>query len=535
MVMFLSLVVNVAAKIVVAGAFGVALDAIARHNSPLLWRELWLFTVAAIAQPLSTATATYARGILGMVVGNQLREDFHRRLLDAPLGIHDRQHPGDLQTRLSGDVAVIRGAVGSLSTLVQQPLLLVGSVVYLWHFSPTLALIVVPLGPASYVVTRVWQPSLYRWSRQVRETESSLAQQAIDTMHGIASVQAYRIEPILHARYVKNLRAWYEVSREMLITQQSLSLTAGQLGMFAFIAVLLVGGRATFAGHMAIGTLVIASQLMNFVVSPYGLISNAWGQLQSARASWERIHDWQQEWAPEPHQSGAAVSAITIPSLKEAPEIRLEAVSFAYPEQPPLLNRVTCTLPARKLTALVGPNGCGKSTVAKLLLELYRPSSGHLWWNGRKFDELSTDEIRRHTVYLAQEPFLVAGTVQENLSLVTEAVHDDRVQSALMQVGLPTTPDFLNRRVGEQGKALSGGERLRLAMARALLRDASLWVLDEPTASLDPATAVEFREMFRQFGAGRTVLVITHDEELAMRADQVLTLTRSEGFRVMSG
>lgn len=91
----------------------------------------------------------------------------------------------------------------------------------------------------------------------------SLAQQAIDTMRGIASVEAYRIEPSLHARYVNNLRAWYRVSRRSLLTQQSLALTAGQLGMFAFIAVLLVGGRAAFSGHMAIGALVIASQLMN--------------------------------------------------------------------------------------------------------------------------------------------------------------------------------------------------------------------------------------------------------------------------------
>ena len=223
-----------------------------------------------------------------------------------------------------------------------------------------------------------------------------------------------------------------------------------------------------------------------------------------------------------------AGGATVAPSPREEP-VRLERVSFAYPSRPVLvLDGFDLELAPGETVALVGPSGSGKSTVAALLLRLMEPSVGHVTVGEVDLASCNTAAWRRLCAWVPQHPTLVRGTVADNIRLGDPAATDAQVQTAAAHAGanefVAAMPHGYATIVGDGGRPLSAGERRRLALARAFLRDAPLLVLDEPTADLDPENAVLVADAVDRLCAGRTVLLIAHRPELARRADRIIQM-----------
>ncbi len=209
--------------------------------------------------------------------------------------------------------------------------------------------------------------------------------------------------------------------------------------------------------------------------------------------------------------------------------LRFEAVSFAYPDRPaPVLSGLELVLEPGHTTALVGPSGVGKSTVAALALRLADPTVGRVSCGGCDLREIAPDAWREHVAWVPQRTRLFAGTIARNIALAVPDAASERISAAAHAAGLEELlaelPDGLQTRVGEGGRGLSAGQAQRVGLARAFLRDASLVVLDEPTAHLDAGTAAAVGEAIAGLAEGRTTLLIAHDATLAARAECMVTL-----------
>jgi ABC-type multidrug transport system fused ATPase/permease subunit len=255
-------------------------------------------------------------------------------------------------------------------------------------------------------------------------------------------------------------------------------------------------------------------------------MANAWAGLQEGRASLDRLQNWRPADFPALAVVPTTPRATPVLLGRHAPEVAADDLTFRYASGHTVLEGMTFRIPAAALTVVTGPNGSGKSTLAKLLLAFYAPVRGVLTWDGVAFEDLGAHWIRSRTLYMNQEPFLIPGSVSDNLRIGLDDVTDLRMEEALASVGLPADGAFRARDVGERGKALSGGQRVRLAMARSLVREASLVVMDEPTAAVDAEGRAAVVDILGRLRQQRTVLVITHDPVLVAAADHVVALSR---------
>ena len=216
------------------------------------------------------------------------------------------------------------------------------------------------------------------------------------------------------------------------------------------------------------------------------------------------------------------------PSVREV-AIRFESVSFSYPGRTtPALSDVSLTIARCETVALVGPSGGGKSTLATLLLRFHPPATGRIVVGETDLASCEPTAWHRQIAWVPQDPTLFRGTIADNIRLGDPGASDTRVRDAAAQAGasgvIDRLPEGYETVVGEGGRTLSTGERQRIAIARAFLRDAPLVVLDEPTANLDQASAQIVGEAVERLRSGRTMVLIAHDKALAARADRILTI-----------
>jgi ABC-type multidrug transport system fused ATPase/permease subunit len=211
------------------------------------------------------------------------------------------------------------------------------------------------------------------------------------------------------------------------------------------------------------------------------------------------------------------------------PGIEVRGLTFAYePGRPPVLDDIDLTVPAGGSLALVGPSGSGKSTLVNLLLRFWDYGQGEIRIGGRELHDLGADDVRAMLGVVSQRVHLFDATIRDNLALADAAVTDAAVETACRQAQLhdfvATLPDGYETRIGEDGVRLSGRERRRLAIARAIIKDAPILILDEATANLDVATEAALLDSLARFMAGRTTIVISHRGSVAARTDRQLVL-----------
>ncbi|RME96215.1 MAG: ABC transporter ATP-binding protein [Verrucomicrobia bacterium] len=452
-----------------------------------------------------------------------MRCQVYARLQRLPVSWFDQRASGDLMTRVIEDVNnVERLLIDGIEQGTVAVLSITGALVFMWLASPTLAL--VTMIPAPLLLGgAIWYTSTaHRRYRQQREAASAMNALLMDNLQGIRQIKAFGREEHEDGRFARradDLRrgtlrvmrawAWYGPSMHFL----------GSLGIGL---VLWVGGGQVLAGRLEVGELVAFMLYAGmFFYEPIGRLHALNQMLQSARAAAARVFDILDAQPERADRRGRLPRPVR-------GEVIYERVGFRYGPERVILEDINLHARPGQMIALVGPTGAGKSTLVNLLPAFYEPSEGRILVDGHDISQVSLHSLRREISVVTQEPFLFNGTLRENILYgrldATEQELIAAAKAANCHDFIAALPEGYDTQVGERGVKLSVGEKQRVSIARALLKDAPLLILDEATASVDTATERLIQEALERLMAGRTSFVIAHRLSTILRADQILVL-----------
>lgn len=454
-----------------------------------------------------------------------LRRDLYAAFQRLPVSWYDHRSSGDLLTRVSEDVMnmermLIDGIEQGLVALIQ----LVGVGIILFRMDAHLAawsLAPIPFLAAGALWYTMTAHPRYRVQRKAASAMNSLL---MDHLQGIRQIKTYgwlqqgaerfdRVAQEVRTASLKIMRAWALYNPSM-----------------AFVAavgtclVLWFGGRAVLEGRMAIGELVAFLLYVGMFYEPVTRLHGLNQLIQAGRAAGERVFAIL-DAEIEPGHSPGPVPAVLPVRHGAAREVRFQNIHFSYRSGREVLHGIDLTIPRGTSLALVGPTGAGKTTLASLVARFHDPTAGEVLLDGVSLRNLSLEEVRREVGVVTQEPFLFQASVRENLELGRPGATDTEVEHALRAACawdfVRALPDGWNSKVGERGVRLSAGERQRLSIARALLKDPPVLILDEATASVDTATEKQIQTALEHLLAHRTSLIIAHRLSTVRRADAI--------------
>jgi len=454
-----------------------------------------------------------------------LRSDLYSHIQMLPLRWFDNRATGDLMTRILEDVnSVERMLLDGIEqgvVAVLQLIIVLGMMIY---FSTSLSLVgLIPLpflagGALWYTLTA------HRRYRLQRRASSAMNSLLHDNLAGIRQIKSFVREREEHSRFNSvsdQLRhATLVVMKVWAMYHPSMFL----MGSLGIVLVLWVGARGVLSGAMQVGDLIAFLMLTGFLYEPINKLHQLNQLIQAGRAAGERVF----EIMDEPIEPGWEVEK---PQRRVRGDVQYNDVCFGYGKDgPPALQHVTFHAQPGETIALVGTTGAGKSTLVNLLTRFYEYDTGEILIDGIPIREFGTRRLREMIAVVSQESFLFNGPIRENLLMGRPTATEDEVlratEAANARPFIDRLPEGLNSNVGERGVKLSVGEKQRLSIARALLKDPPILILDEATASVDTTTERLIQEALEHLMSHRTCFVIAHRLSTILRADQILVLER---------
>ena len=421
-----------------------------------------------------------------------------------------RTRLGDIVSRLNNDIAEVQRVTSdALLSLLANIVFLIGSAAIMLWMEWRLFLLSVAVLPVSALALRHYQQRLTGRVRTLRERSADIGSFLIESLQGMRLVVTSAAEDHEVARFRERNRGFVDALLQMQLTSYLAGGAPGAILTLSTAALFLYGGKLVIDGSLTIGSLVAILAYHLRLLGPVQNLMSLHTNLVAGAVSLSRLFELQD----------APVEVIERPDaarlLHPQGSITFENVTFRYDPDTPVLEGVSFHVPAGTVCAVVGPSGAGKSTIADLILRLYDPDSGRILLDGRDLRDLRLEDLRRAVALVEQTPYLFHASIRENISYACPDATADQIIAAARAAALPGPYDTI---VGERGTALSAGERQRIAIARALLRDPRILVLDEPTAALDAANEQAIAPILR----GRTVILITHKPALMALADQVV-------------
>jgi len=456
-----------------------------------------------------------------------MRLEMYRHLQQLSPRFYARTRIGDILSRLNNDIGEIqRIAADSLLAWVGHVLFLAGTIVMLaWLDVRMFALTVVtaPIGMWALVHFRD------RFERKVavlRQRSADIGSFLVETLQAVRLVVASNAQP----REIERFREQNAAFIHALMSMQALAYLSGGLPGLIVSAggglVFVYGGVRVIHGSISVGTFVAFMAYQMRFMPPLQALMGIYANLATVRVSLRRVS----EILEEPVEVVEPADAAPLPAVRG--DIAFEDVRVSYGRGAPVLDHLSLSVRAGETVAIVGPSGSGKSTIADLLLRLIDPDVGAVRVDGRDVRTVPLADLRSRIALVEQEPCILHASLIENIRYARPEATDDEIAAAVGQAALApfveSLPERLDTIVGERGMALSAGERQRIAIARALLRNPDVLVLDEPSAALDPESERKIAEGYASVMRGRTTIVITHRRDLAARADRVIDLTRSD-------
>jgi len=498
-------------------------EALLRKNMQALATVAGLMVVVTVLGFAMNIASSYRYVAVSAAVLFDMRLAVYRHLQRLSPRFYTRTKLGEIVSRLNNDISEVqRVAADTLLAAISNVIFLVGSVAIMLMLNWRLFLLSIVLIPVSIITLKHYRARLSNNVQQMRERSADIGSFLIETLMGMRLVVSSNTQEAEVGRFRRKNQSFVDA----LLSMQLVSFFAGALPgtvlTLSTALVFLYGGKLVIDGAMTIGALVAFMAYHMRLLAPVQNLMGLYTSVTTARVSLNRVF----EILDTPIDVNEATAAVAIENVKG--DIEFENVSLKYDRETVVLDAVSFKLPAGSLCAIAGPSGVGKSTVADLLLRFYDPQAGSVRLDGVDLRELRLADLRREVVMVEQTAFLFNATVAENIRYGRpDATREEIIraaQAASIDGFIQSLPEGYETQVGERGEALSTGERQRIALARALLRDPAVLVLDEPTASVDPITEQTIAAALRSATKGRTTVVISHRLSLIELADWVVVI-----------
>ena len=455
-----------------------------------------------------------------------IRSDLYQKIQRLPLNWFDSRRTGDIMTRVVEDVTsmervLIDGIELGLVAVIQ--LVAVGLVMYLTDWQVALwATLPIPI---LVIGAWIYSKDARRRHKDERDTTSSLNSLLHDNIAGIRQIKSYAAETEEHANFNRLSHQVRKATLQLMKWWALYNPSMSFASMLGYVLVLGFGAAAIIDERMTLGDMLFFFLLLSLFYEPVGKLRQLNQMIFASRAAGDRVFE-----IMDSEDEANAADGASLPE-KIAAHVRFENVSFAYASQP-TLNGVNLDASPGQTIALVGSTGAGKSTVLSLLNRFYENNSGKITIDGIDISTLSKGSLREKIGYVTQEAFLFNGTVRDNLLLAKRQATDEEMWIALKAANAESfvrdLPKQLMTNVGERGVKLSGGEKQRLSIARALLKDAPILLLDEATASVDSETERQIQAALDRLMKNRTAFVIAHRLSTIQNADRIYVFEKGK-------
>jgi subfamily B ATP-binding cassette protein MsbA len=511
---------------------GITTQVVAGGDPAGLDRLVVLLVALFFIQAVGGFVQTWLLGVVGERVVAQLRGELYGRLVTLSLDFYGQHRVGELISRLSSDVTLVRTMLTqTVTSLLSSVIALVGSVIILFTLSPTLLLVVLLLAPALIVVAIVFGRPLQRISTMVQDMIARSTTTAEEVLSGIRVVKSYVREDWELRRYDADLEGIVGAGSRLALWRAGFGALMGLLGFGAVALLLWYTGHQVIDGTLGIGTLTGFLLYGIAIGASLGNLASLYGQFREGTGAVQRVF----EIIDTRPTILDRVDAVPIGRVDG--RIKLEGVTFGYGPDRPVVRSVDLEIAAGESLALVGPSGSGKTTFVGLIPRLWDVDAGAIRIDGRDVRDVTVASLREQIGLVAQESTLFGGSIRDNILYgrlgATDAEMVAAAEAANAHQFISAFPEGYDTIVGDRGQRLSGGQRQRVAIARAILKDPPILLLDEATSSLDNESERLVQEALDRLKVGRTTIIVAHRLSTIRAADRIAVL--DDGWLVELG
>jgi ATP-binding cassette subfamily B protein len=502
-------------------------DVLVGHKSQLLVIATLILAALVILSFLLGTLTRYLYTSVSARILMEMRVFVFRHLQTLSPRFYARTKTGEIVSRLNSDVAEIQSvATDAVFSLALSVLTLVGTVAVLIYLNWKLFLLGFVLVPFSLRALVPYRKRIAQQARVVRECNADLSSTVLESLHGMKWITTVGAQDAEADKLTQKNEGYIaSILRYQVVSAYANGLPAIFMSLSTLV-LLLYGGHQVIVGAMSLGALVAFAAYQARLLSPMQNVIGLYLSLQRARVSLDRVFEFL-DMQPEVRERPGALSL-----ADPMGEVEFRNVTFSYHPGVPVVQDVSFRLPVGTRLAIVGPSGAGKSTIVDLLLRFYDPQQGTVHCDGFDLRDLQVRSLRDQIAVVSSEPFLFHASIEENIRYAhwqsTRKQVWEAARAADLEEFILSTPNGIDTVVGERGLKLSTGQRQRIAIARAVLRNARLWIFDEATATLDVLTESRIWQALEECLARRTALVITHRLSSVRAADQILVLDRGQ-------